>query len=132
MTLCRTRRRLSKTRMRSRSNATLTDPTMTETPDVTPRTETEDADVLDQEIVEDPETGTTIVDQVVIEGVGEIILLVGEIFTEPTDPGEIITGTMTSATIDVVIILIPIRTTILTPATKPSIRKMTTYQTQVK
>lgn len=132
MTLCR-RKRLSITRMRSRSNATLIDPTMIETPDVTPRTETEDADVLGREIVEDPERGTTIVEGVVIEGIGEIILLVGEIFTEPTDPEEIITGTMTSATIDVGIILIPIKTTISTPATtKPSIRKMTTYRTRAK
>lgn len=118
--------------MRS-SNATLIVPTTTETPDVTPRIETEDADVLDQEIVEDPEIETTIVGEVVIEGIEETIPLVGEIFTDPTDPGEIITGTMISATIDVGIILIPIRTTISTPATtRTNIKETIMYQTRTR
>lgn len=115
--------------MRSRSNVTLIDPIMIEVPDVTPKTEIEDMDVLDQEIVEDPET--TIVDQVVIDEIGEIILLVGEIFTEPTDQEEIIIGIMISATIDVGIILIPIRTTIsIIPATiRLNIRRVIMYRT---
>jgi len=127
MMLCRTRKRLSITKMRSRSNVTLIVPTMIETPDVIPRIETEDADGLGQEIAEDPEI--TIVGQVVIEGIGEIILLVGEILTEPTDLEEIITGTTISATIDVGIILIPIRTTISIPAmTRTSIKGTIMYQ----
>lgn len=131
MTLCKARRRISIIKMRSHSNAT--DPTTIETPDVTPEIGTEDADVLDQEIVEDREIEIMIVERVVIEGIGEIILLVGEILTDPTDPEEIITGTMINATIDVGIILIPIRTTILTHATtKISIREMIMYRTRAK
>lgn len=114
--------------MRS-SNATLTDRIMIGIPDVTPRTETEDADALGRGIVDDPETETTIVDRVAIEEIGEIIHLVGEILTEPTDPEETITGTTTSATIDVETILIPIRTTMPTLATiRLNIRKTTTHR----
>jgi len=106
-------------------------PTMIETPDVILRIETEDADGLGQEIVEDPEI--TIVGQVVIEGIGEIILLVGEILTEPIDLEEIIIGITISATIDVGIILIPIRTTIPTPAmTRTSIKGTIMYQIQAR
>lgn len=114
--------------MRSHSNGTLADPTI-EIPDVILGTETEDVDVLGREIVEDPERGTTIVDRVAIEEIVEIIHHVGEIFTEPTDPEETITGTMTSATIDVVTILIPIRTTMPTPATiRLSIKRPITHR----
>lgn len=132
MTLYRTRRRLSTTKMRS-LNVTLTDPTTIETPDVTPKIETEDADILGQEIVEDPEREIMIVERVMIEEIGEIILLVGEILTDPTDPEEIVTGTTISVTIDVGIILIPIKTTISTPATtRPSIKEMIMYRTRAK
>jgi transcription termination factor Rho len=70
---------------------------MIEIPGVTQEIEAEDADVLDRGIVEDLERETTIV----IEEIGEIILLVDETLTEVTDTEEIITGTMTSATTDV-------------------------------
>jgi len=101
---------------------------MIEIPDVIQEIGAEDTDVLDRGIAEDLERETTIV----IEEIGEIILLVDETLTGATDMEEIIIGTMTSATTDVQIILIPTRTTKLTLVMKkPGIRETTTYLIRV-
>lgn len=132
MILCRTRRRLNIANMRSHLNVMLTVLTMIEILGVILKILTEDANALDQEIVEDPEREIMVVEQVVIEEIGEIILLEDEILTEPTDLEEI-TGTMISAMIDVGIIRIPIRTMISTLVTiKINIRRTIMYQTRTR